>query len=51
MRDIALLNGAAAIVVAEKARDLPAALGLARESVDSGKARGALEMLIDVSKQ
>ncbi|HEY1922233.1 MAG TPA: hypothetical protein VGG44_05665, partial [Tepidisphaeraceae bacterium] len=50
MRDIALLNSAAAMVVAEKAKDLPAGLALARESIDSGKARGALEMLIETSK-
>jgi len=50
MRDIALLNGAAAMVVAEKAKDLKEGLALARESVDTGKARVALEMLIDTSK-
>ncbi|MGD0462835.1 MAG: anthranilate phosphoribosyltransferase [Tepidisphaeraceae bacterium] len=50
MRDIALLNGAGALVVAEKAKDLKEGLALARESVDSGKARVALEMLIEASK-
>jgi anthranilate phosphoribosyltransferase len=49
-RDIALLNAAAAMVVAEKAKDLPAGLALARESVDSGKAGVALETLIETSK-
>jgi anthranilate phosphoribosyltransferase len=49
-RDIALLNAAAAMVVAEKAKDLPAALALARESIDSGKAANALQTLIAESK-
>ena len=49
-RDISILNAAAAMVVAEKAKDLPAGVALARESIDSGKARAALETLIETSK-
>jgi len=45
-RDIALLNAAAAIVVAEKANDLAAGLILAKKSLDEGKAKAALELLI-----
>ncbi len=50
MRDIALLNGAAALVVAEKAKDLKEGFALARESVDAGKAVRVLELLVAESK-
>ena len=39
MRDIALLNAAAALVVAERAEDLKAALDLVRQSLDGGRQR------------
>ncbi len=42
-RDVALLNAAAALVVAEVADDLEAGLHIAAESVDSGKARHKLD--------
>jgi len=45
-RDIVLLNAAAGIVAGEKADDLKAGLALAAESIDSGKAMGALEGLV-----
>jgi len=45
-RDIALLNAAAAIVVAERAKDLNEGLEIARKSLDEGKAAKALELLI-----
>jgi len=45
-RDIALLNAAAAIVVAEKAVDLPQGLLIARKSLETGAAAKALELLI-----
>jgi len=48
-RDIALLNAAAALVVAGKAKDLKAGLELATHSVDSGEAEGRLDRLIVVS--
>jgi anthranilate phosphoribosyltransferase len=45
-RDIALLNAAAAIVVAEKAKDLKEGLEIARKSLNDGNAAKALELLI-----
>ena len=47
--DIAALNAAAALVVAERVQDLPQALELARQAIDSGKARQTLQALIDCS--
>ena len=49
--DIVLLNAAAAIRAAGLAPDLPSALALARESVDTGRARAALDALVDVSNR
>jgi anthranilate phosphoribosyltransferase len=48
-RDVALLNAAAALVVAGKAKDLQAGFRLAAQSVDSGEAEGRLDRLIVVS--
>jgi len=48
-RDVALLNAAAALVVAGKARDLKDGLHAAAHSVDSGEAEGRLDRLIKVS--
>ncbi|MGD0141078.1 MAG: anthranilate phosphoribosyltransferase [Tepidisphaeraceae bacterium] len=45
-RDIALLNAAAAMVVAERAKDLNEGLEIAQQSLDEGKAAKALELLI-----
>jgi anthranilate phosphoribosyltransferase len=44
-RDIAVLNSAAALVVAEKASDLKAGAALATEAIDSGRAAGVLAKL------
>src|SRR4029077_14527155 len=49
LRDVALLNAAAALVVAGKAKDLKAGFDLATHSVDSGEAEGRLDRLIVVS--
>jgi anthranilate phosphoribosyltransferase len=49
-RDIALLNAAAALVVAEAADDLPEALRLAQESLVAGKATQTLNDLIQLSR-
>ena len=49
LRDIAILNAAAALVVADKARDLKEGVALAAKSVDSGEAEGRLDRLIAVS--
>jgi len=48
-RNVALLNAAAALVVAGRANDLGSGLRLARESIDSGKAEATLDRLIAVS--
>lgn len=48
-RDVVLLNAAAAIVVGGLAEDMTAGLELARASIDSGKARRALDRLVEVS--
>ncbi len=48
-RDVVLLNSAAAIVVGGLAEDITAGLEVARESIDSGKARHALDRLVEVS--
>jgi anthranilate phosphoribosyltransferase len=48
-RDVAVLNAAAALVVAGKAKDLGQGVVLAQKSLDSGEAEGSLERLIVVS--
>jgi anthranilate phosphoribosyltransferase len=48
-RDIALLNAAAALVVAEAATDLSGGLELARKSLEEGLAKRTLERLIQSS--
>ena len=48
-RDVALLNAAAALVVAGKAKNLKDGLHAAAHSVDSGEAEGRLDRLIAVS--
>jgi anthranilate phosphoribosyltransferase len=49
LRDVALLNAAAALIVAGKAEDLKSGFALATHSVDSGEAEGRLDRLIVVS--
>jgi anthranilate phosphoribosyltransferase len=44
-RDAVLLNAAAALMVADRAPDLRAGAEIAAESIDSGRARAALEAL------
>ncbi|HYO10770.1 MAG TPA: anthranilate phosphoribosyltransferase [Tepidisphaeraceae bacterium] len=48
--DIAALNAAAALVVAGRATDLGSGLKLAREALDSGRARQTLEALVRCSQ-
>ncbi len=48
-RDAVLLNAAAALVVADKARDLKAGVDMARESIDSGKAKQAVATLARIT--
>ncbi|MFT0892831.1 anthranilate phosphoribosyltransferase [Pseudochelatococcus sp. G4_1912] len=48
-RDIAVLNAAAALVVADKAANVNEGARMAEAAIDSGKARATLEKLISVS--
>ncbi len=50
-RDIVILNAAAALVIADRAPDLKAGLGLAAEALDFAKARQVLENLIRVTNE
>ncbi len=49
-RDAVLLNAAAALVVAERAGDLASGVEMARESIDSGAAKRAVETLARITK-
>jgi anthranilate phosphoribosyltransferase len=49
LRDIVLLNAAAALLVAGKAKTLRDGVALASESIDSGKALAVLEALVRLS--
>jgi len=48
-RDIVRLNSGAALMIAGLAADIPDGIDRATESIDSGKAKAALETLIEVS--
>jgi anthranilate phosphoribosyltransferase len=48
-RDVSLINAAAALIVAGKAKDLKDGAALAAKSIDSGEAEGRLGRLIKVS--
>jgi anthranilate phosphoribosyltransferase len=48
-RDVAILNAAAALIVAAKAKDLKDGAVMAARSIDSGEAEGRLDRLIAVS--
>lgn len=48
-RDAVLLNAAAALVVAERAAELRDGVEIARDSIDSGKARAAVEALARIT--
>jgi len=50
-RDAVLLNAAAALVVAGKADDLKAGVEIARESIDSGAAKGAVAKLVAITSE
>jgi len=49
LRDIAILNAAAALIVAGKAANLLDGAALAAHSIESGAARGALDKLVAIS--
>jgi anthranilate phosphoribosyltransferase len=48
-REVAVLNAAAALIVAGKAENLKDGATLAAKSIDSGEAEGRLDRLISVS--
>jgi anthranilate phosphoribosyltransferase len=48
-RDVAILNAAAALIVAGKAKDLKQGAAIAAKSIESGEAEGRLDRLIAVS--
>ena len=48
-RDIVLLNSAAALIVAGRARDLKEGAGQAAEAIDGGSARAVLDRLVEIS--
>ncbi|HEX3708414.1 MAG TPA: anthranilate phosphoribosyltransferase [Pseudolabrys sp.] len=48
-RDVAVLNAAAALIVAGRAKDLKDGAALAAKSIDSGEAEGRLNRLVKVS--
>jgi anthranilate phosphoribosyltransferase len=48
-RDVAVLNAAAGLMVAGRAKDLKQAVALAQKAVDSGEADGRLQRLIATS--
>ncbi len=48
-RDFVLLNAAAALIIADRARDLKEGAALAAASIDAGRARAALEKLVAIS--
>jgi len=50
-RDVVVLNAAAALWVADAVPSLSAGLARARESIDSGAARGKLEALVEASRE
>ena len=49
LRNVAILNAAAALIVAGKAKDLKQGAALATKSIESGEAEGRLDRLIAVS--
>ena len=48
-RDVALLNAAAALLVAGRTQDMEGGILLAKKSIDSGEAEGRLDRLIAIS--
>jgi anthranilate phosphoribosyltransferase len=51
VREVVLLNSAAALVVAGRADDLADAVGIAVESIDSGRALASLESAVACSRR
>ena len=51
VRDVVLLNAAAVLVIAEAAADLRSGVVQAAAAIDSGKARAALDALVDITNR
>ncbi len=49
-RDIAVMNAAAAMVAADRAKDLNQGAGIAQEAIDSGEAEKKLDALVELSQ-
>ena len=49
-RDVVLLNAAAALVAAGKAESIGAAIPVAAEAIDSGKAKAKLQLLVEFTR-
>lgn len=50
-RDIVCLNAAAGLIIGGKAKNLKDGVGIAAETIDSGKAKAALEKLIQITNE
>ena len=50
-RDVVLLNSAAALIAAGKAKDFSQGIALSAESIDSGKAKTILQTLIELTNE
>lgn len=48
-RDVVLFNAAAALIVSDKADSLRDGVAMAAETIDSGKAKAALQKLVDIA--
>ena len=51
LRDVVIMNAGAALMVAGKAELTEDGANLAREAIDSGRARQALDRLVDISNR
>jgi len=51
LRDVVILNAAAALIVAGHAKDLPGGADLAATSISSGAAKRALDLLVAITNQ
>jgi len=51
LRDIVLLNAAAALIIAGRARELPDGVALAAKAIDSGAAKRALARLVAITNE
>jgi anthranilate phosphoribosyltransferase len=50
-RDFVLLNSAAALIIADKAKNLRAGVDMASTALDSGRAKAALSLLVEISNR